>query len=63
MTLTVFCALCGHSREQHVVVWTTDTNVTFDDPYCRFYCLAFCPCNGSTTFQGKGTLTPTRRVT
>ena len=58
MTLTIFCALCGHSKEQHTLVFNLHA-----DPKRLWYCLASCPCNGSTTFQGKGAMTPTRRGT
>ena len=58
MTLTIYCALCAHSREQHTVVFPPRK-----DEYPKFYCKGFCPCNGATTFQGKGTLQPSKRRT
>jgi len=54
MTLTITCALCGHTREQHLETHGNDYNTV------RWYCLAFCPCSGKDSFQGKGVMTPTQ---
>ncbi len=55
MTLTIFCALCDHSREQHFLAANQDDTT---DAATSVYCLAYCPCNGSATFQCGGIMTP-----